>query len=179
MVAAPAQAQAPIGNRVAVRTAGMMHRAMAGVLDGIAVGGLCLVGVWVMTLQAPGSLTPAQGNLVDWAVDVINLRPGVAMLCAMVLAIGVILWHGVTGLIWGASPGKRALGLHLVDGRGSRPGPLRTLVHGLGRLVGTLAFGVGPLWGYVDPERRTLHDRIAGVYVVRGPVGAKDGRGHG
>ena len=72
------------------------------------------------------------------------------------------LWNSL-----GWSPGKRMLGLRVIDARGTRPGWQRGLRRAAFAVLSDL-----PLWlGYgvaaLDSERRTWHDRLAGTWVVR------------
>jgi uncharacterized RDD family membrane protein YckC len=75
------------------------------------------------------------------------------------------------GLFWGLSgrtPGQKLLKLRVVDVHGQRPGPPRIIVRVLVTFLGLLPGALGWLWTAFDREKRALHDRIAGTYVVRG-----------
>ena len=111
------------------------------------------------------ALPPSQWNLLDQWVDVFNTNPGLIGWPLAWLTVATVLWHFVTVTIWGASPGKRVVGLSLFDGQGQRLGPFRALVHAVMRPVTGACLALGPLWALADPERRTLYDRISGVYV--------------
>ena len=84
------------------------------------------------------------------------------------------LLQGITqfgyNLLWntkGWSPGKRVVGLRIVDAEGNPP----TFRHGLMRSLGTLLsgafFGLGYVWAIRDRQHRTWHDHIGKTYVVR------------
>jgi uncharacterized RDD family membrane protein YckC len=72
--------------------------------------------------------------------------------------------------IWGRTLGKWVAGIVVVDEKGRTPGVAvaisrevawKVIAYGLG--------GLGLLWIVFDKERRGLHDRLAGTYVVRVP----------
>ena len=67
---------------------------------------------------------------------------------------------------WRRAPGKRLLGLMVIDVYGERPGLARTLLRTSGYLVSAALFSLGFLWIGFDRERRALHDWLAGTYVV-------------
>lgn len=70
----------------------------------------------------------------------------------------------------GATPGKKLLGLQVVvpGQMGSAGiGQGRAFVRLIGYTLDTLTLGIGVLIMYTNPERRTLHDLIAGTVVIR------------
>jgi uncharacterized RDD family membrane protein YckC len=69
----------------------------------------------------------------------------------------------------GWSPGKRLLGLRVVNAQGVAPGMLRGLLRSLFTLGSELPFFAGQAWAFFDAERRTWHDHLAGTWVVRTP----------
>lgn len=77
----------------------------------------------------------------------------------------------VTLAFWvrrGATPGKLALGLEVVDiGTGERPTLRQAVIRYLGYLLSTLPLGLGYIWIALDPRRRGWHDMLAGTVVIR------------
>jgi len=78
----------------------------------------------------------------------------------------------------GVSPGKRLMSLRIVapavawphsDGllARSRPRVVRGLLRTTGQALGSLPLWAGFLWALWDPENRTLHDKLAGTWVIR------------
>ncbi len=68
----------------------------------------------------------------------------------------------------GATPGKSLLGLTVVTEAGETPiGYGRALLRLVGYTVSSFLFGIGFLLIAFSPDRRGLHDRIAGTRVVR------------
>ena len=71
-------------------------------------------------------------------------------------------------LLCGATPGKLAVGLKIVDAKtGKTPRPRQVLLRLLGCYLSMLPLGLGVFWIVVDRKKRGWHDRIAGTVVVR------------
>lgn len=85
-----------------------------------------------------------------------------------------VLWQ-FAGNVSGATPGKRLLGLRVVDARGETPGAGRSLARALGWLLSTPLASAGFLLALVHPRTRTLHDLLAGTYVVEAAPGRSSG----
>lgn len=85
------------------------------------------------------------------------------------LVLGSQVWLLLTA---GQSWGKRWLGLTVVDVQGARPEWQRLAVRELFRLVIACVAGMGVVLVLADaafvlgPGRQTIHDRLAGTYVV-------------
>ena len=82
------------------------------------------------------------------------------------------LWNSI-----GWSPGKRVLGLRIVDGEGNAPGVQRGFQRAVISVVSELAFLIGYAWASWDRQTQTWHDKAAGTYVVF--VGRRDERESG
>lgn len=67
-----------------------------------------------------------------------------------------------------ATPGQRALGLRVVDAAGARVTPLRALARHAAGALSWLTLNLGHALALVPPERRALHDFVAGTRVVQG-----------
>ena len=132
---------------VAWRPAGFWIRAAAWLLDAAAVA---LVSA-LLSLPFGGPRSP-RGSLV-------------ASAAAFVLGLLVPL---VGWSLWGTTPGKRALGL-VVVGPGDRRGlPVgRAVLRLVGYFLSALPFGAGFWIAGISPEKRTLHDHLAGTSVLR------------
>ena len=66
---------------------------------------------------------------------------------------------------WQATPGKRMLGLRVQALDGSRPRPARVLARQLGGAASWLTLNIGHALVALRPDRRALHDLIAGTRV--------------
>jgi uncharacterized RDD family membrane protein YckC len=58
----------------------------------------------------------------------------------------------------------------LLAARGGRPSSKRMLGWLAARVVGVGLGGLSLYWSLADRDRRTLHDRIAGIWVVQDPT---------
>ncbi|WP_077033563.1 RDD family protein [Pelomonas sp. KK5] len=131
------------------RPAGFAPRALALAIDALLLTALAAPLLWLAHGEA----------LARWS----DTRP-LSLLCnwglPAVYFVGFWSWQGTT-------PGKAAAGLRVVDAdTGERPGPLRSLLRGLGYIVSALPLGLGFLWAKFDGGGRAWHDRLAGTRVV-------------
>jgi uncharacterized RDD family membrane protein YckC len=119
--------------------------------------------------------------LIDWLIAIVILVPllvaGFGMrkvsldpadhswdlLVPMVVGVVVIgFWR-----YCGATPGKIALALKIVDARtGAAPGTLRLVVRFLAYFVSALPLYLGFLWIAVDRRKQGWHDKIARTIVI-------------
>ena len=140
--------------------AGIGARAVAKFLDGLIIGlpGVFLIGAIIAVL------TPAIAK---------NRGSAEGFIITMVAAIAVVAFAMVFFQIWclpkwGATPGKRIMGLRVVTTDGGSISWGRAI----GRFFGEWVNGLIPFWiGYLiaafDNERRTVHDHIAGTRVIK------------
>lgn len=120
--------------------AGFGLRLLAYLLDAVLFGGLALATFLV-----------TQDHLIAGAVNL-----------AGVLVI-TVCWA-----LAGTSPGKRALGLVIVDAEGeSRLGFACALKRAFGYLLSALPLGAGFVMVALGQDKRGLHDKIAGTWVYR------------
>ena len=76
-----------------------------------------------------------------------------------------VFWQFLWNLS-GGTLGKKLFGLRVVTAQGTVPGFFRSLVRAVGWLLSTPLANVGFLIALVHPRTRTLHDMIAGTFVV-------------
>jgi uncharacterized RDD family membrane protein YckC len=119
--------------------------------------------------------------LIDWLVVVVISMP------VIVLAFGAEYfsldperraWDIVTWLLigivvvgfWrycGATPGKLALGLKIVDAQtGARPTTGRLVLRFVCYLLSALPLYLGFIWIAIDRRKQGWHDKIAGTVVI-------------
>lgn len=85
-----------------------------------------------------------------------------------------LLWLGLPSALtlltwwaWQATPGKRLLGVRIVDAAtGGRASMVQLLTRYLSYLISALPLGLGFLWIAIDPQRQAWHDKLAGTSVV-------------
>lgn len=68
---------------------------------------------------------------------------------------------------WCATPGKKLLGMVVVDRNGRRISFARATARHFASFLSTLLFGLGYLMVAWSVSKRSLHDRIAGTQVMR------------
>lgn len=82
----------------------------------------------------------------------------------------LVLYFGIaTFLGAGQTPGKRLFRIRVVSTVHARLSFWHCLERALGYGASALEFGFGFLQFFIDPNRRTVHDRIAETIVVRVP----------
>lgn len=102
-----------------------------------------------------------------------------AMILGMLWVVSFLTVQGYLLATSGQSVAKRLLGLRIVDADGNPPGFSRTVIRREGSrlLLGAVPY-VGPLLSLADSlaiyadDRRTLHDHLAGTWVVRARAGS-------
>ena len=96
----------------------------------------------------------------------VSLGPSVVFWLTVVQCVPVIV-TGVMWAIWGTSPGKRALGLRIVDADTGEPMTIKqAAIRTLGYLLFFASGGIGFLWMLFNPRRQGLHDLMANTVVV-------------
>jgi uncharacterized RDD family membrane protein YckC len=146
------------------RVAGLGSRFLAWLID---------VGFWLLLVVA--------GFLVQIPLEM--ARPGVG-------SAVFLLWFFVAGILFsplfewlwqGQTPGKRALGLRVIELRGTSVSFLSALTRNLLRFVDffPLCYAAGATAGLCDPKQRRLGDWAAGTLVVHdqrqaGPIRVVD-----
>ena len=77
-------------------------------------------------------------------------------------AAAIVFWR-----YCGATPGKLALGMKIVDAStGQPPTTARLLVRFLAYIVSALPLYLGFLWVAIDRRKQGWHDKIAGTIVI-------------
>jgi len=132
----------------------------------------------------PGSvLLRAAGFLIDWAVVLVvaffiatsaGVGEGARVAVLLVTAsVYEVLFLAATS----TTPGKMAMRLEVRDRQGMRLQPDKAILRYLVFLVSILPFFAGAAvslaLALADPERRTLHDRVAGTRVVKAGRGSE------
>ena len=165
---APSAPQPVWSHAPAVRQyAGFWMRFWALVIDVIIIG--AVQGILFATLFG--------GTILNIIGEAMRGDPDPVSLVSQALPMAILARFGsfvLTGayytycwVTYGATPGKRALGLKVIDQAG---GPL-TWGQAIGRYLGTILsamiMGIGFLMAAFDDQKRTLHDRLAGTRVIK------------
>jgi len=139
--------------RVSGHYAGAFTRLLAFLVDWFAMSAIFSFFA-ALTVAAISLLTP-------WEVSRNGSWPWVA---AFVLWGFFYFWSSMA--IAGKTLGMALVGLRVVARDGSVMKPRQAFLRTLVMPLSVLALGIGALWILVDPERRALHDIIAGTVVV-------------
>lgn len=98
-------------------------------------------------------------------------KPGIGGLVFMGLSLGVplVVQAWLEAVPQGQSYGKHLMRVAVVGARTGQPGigAARSLARQLAKLLSGVPLGIGFLWMFVDPQRRTWHDLLTGTRVVR------------
>ncbi len=132
-----------------------------------------------LALFALGSLVPFLPMITMWAAESFLLRPETlppSLATKSFVAGGCgALWVFYAWYYWihgwarrGGTPGMRLLRLRLVDDLFRQPvGYARAWLRALGCLATVFTLGLGFLLVFIRPDRRALHDVLAGTQVVQ------------
>lgn len=142
---------------VTAEPAALWRRTGAWIADLALVGGIVVAFlVLAMAVIAPKNLTPAQ-QLMAVAVPGLALA---AILAFVYTTLFAFLWSGRT-------PGRRLMGIHLVDSTGHAPSPARALMRAVFSLVSFGLFLSGFWLALFDRHGQTLHDKLTRTFVVK------------
>lgn len=94
----------------------------------------------------------------------------VALACLAIAAAAAPWFIGFEASRWQATPGKRLAGLQVVASDGSRPGLARVALRFFAGAPSWLLLHLGHALAAWTPDRRALHDYLAGTRVVLAPA---------
>ena len=80
-------------------------------------------------------------------------------------AVALVYQVAAESTRWRATPGKRALGLAVVDAQGRGLGPSRALARYLASALSWLSLNLGHLMALAPPHHLALHDRVSATRV--------------
>lgn len=163
---------------IALLIGAALHRPLATGLDACsrALDGLTRAMAGSMQAAVDAGASP-MALLQAWLADptlhaaVVALTAALTRLLVLPMLAFALLslaWFaGFEGGRWQATPGKRLLGLQVIDDDGLPPGVLRAGLRQAAGLLSWLSLNLGHALAAVPPRHQALHDRIAGVRVVR------------
>lgn len=166
------------------RFAGFFVRANAFIIDNLILSVVGAIFLYIMSLAGMLDLNavseivnqyidnPGSTDLVSKALDL----PGMSTfftIWSIVQAIYFIVFHAV----WGATPGKKLLRIHVEMANGEKLSWAFSIFRFVASIVtqATLIFyGLGYLIVLIDPQKRALHDFIAQTRVVHNAIEQKE-----
>jgi uncharacterized RDD family membrane protein YckC len=149
-----------------VRASGFGRRFVAATIDGLLLASISTVVTFVTAVVLGAPLPRFREIGPDLLVAGILDRNPMAVGTLGLLAGLVILYHLFGVGMAGQTLGMRVVRIRVIASRGRPPGAVRGLVRVLALLVSVLPGGLGWLWAIFDREHRSLHDHIAGTYVI-------------
>ena len=168
------------------RYAGFFVRANAFIIDNLILSVVGAIFLYIMSLAGLLDLNavseivnqyldnPTSTELVSKALEL----PGMSTfftIWSVVQAVYFIVFHA----IWGATPGKRLLHIHVEMANGEKLSWAFSIFRFVASIVtqATLIFyGLGYLIVLIDPQKRALHDFIAQTRVVHNAIEQKENK---
>lgn len=155
----------------AYRYAGFWLRFAARLIDGTIVGILGLIITLPLTFRSIGSAISVNRPAALSVILAMLAVPGFASLIRLALGFAYEVYFLS---IRGATPGKLALGLKVIR---TDDGPISAGL-AIGRCFGLVLSAMFLMFGYfiaaIDPQKRSLHDRICNTYVIYAKVSAAE-----
>lgn len=154
---------------VRYRAAGFWRRLLAVLLDALFLGPF-----WLLSFVAIYGLAyrglPAMRQLTPdlFVAFLIEKDQFVGKAVLILMAFSALFYSFVFHALWGKTPGKRIVGIRVVDVYGQRIGFLRSFFRTIMACCSFVLLGAGLLWCAFDVKRRALHDHVAGTHVVVG-----------
>jgi uncharacterized RDD family membrane protein YckC len=125
----------------------------------------------------PSFIARAAAFLIDWAI-VLVLAAFLASSAGvsqndrfLVLVVVLSLYHLGFLIAISATPGKMALRMHVADPDGGKLYPDRLILRYLAFFVALPLFPISAYMVLTDPQRRAIHDRVAGSTIHPGRPG--------
>ncbi|MBZ0267159.1 RDD family protein [bacterium] len=118
-----------------------------------------------------GIVTAAIGFSIGLGAALRGAEPtGMTLASVLASAASILLPILYCVVYWtrkGATPGKTAMGIRVVNSDDQAPGGVQSLVRYFAYILSSLPFCLGYAWMIWDRENRCWHDIIAGTRVIR------------
>jgi uncharacterized RDD family membrane protein YckC len=143
--------------KISYKHAGFGKRALAYFID---IAPVVLITIWFIMPDLIGEIEIAleTGETID---D--NLASTFSWTILMI-------WIGICiageNSKWQASPGKKIVGIKVIDLDGSKPNQNQVIFRNMAKILSTLVFNAGYFWAIFDIQKQTWHDKIAKTFVV-------------
>jgi uncharacterized RDD family membrane protein YckC len=162
----PATLAGPI--EVRARPAALWQRITAFIVDGALVGGVLALYVGLAAALISPHAPATQLTGIDGVMARVHQLSSVLAPCvALALVLG-LAYTAAFALLWnGRTPGRRLLGIRLVDRTGLAPTPGRAITRAALSVVSFVPFLAGFWLALFDRRGQTLHDKLTQTFVVR------------
>lgn len=136
--------------------------AMSGDVAGLTYAG---VGSRFIALLIDGVILGVIGSVVGLIVDG-NAAATSGTSSLLSIIIGAAYFIGLIGSS-GMTLGGRVLGVKVVDANGQQPSYGTAAIRWIGSYVSAIILLIGYLMAFWDGRKQTLHDKMAGTFVVK------------
>jgi uncharacterized RDD family membrane protein YckC len=154
---------------VRARPALLWQRIAAFVVDAAVV--LLVLALYLAAAAALISPKGAPGPQVtgfDAFIARVHQLHAVLIPCAVLGLLLAVVYAAVFAILWnGRTPGRRLLGIQLVDRSGLAPAPTRAIVRAVLAVFSFIPFLAGFWLALFDRRGQTLHDKLTSTFVVR------------
>jgi uncharacterized RDD family membrane protein YckC len=154
---------------VRARPAALWQRITAFIVDGALVGGVLALYIGLAAaLISPHAAPTNQLTGIDGTMARVHQLSSVLAPCvALALVLG-LAYTAAFALLWnGRTPGRRLLGIRLVDRTGLAPTPGRAITRAALSVLSFVPFLAGFWLALFDRRGQTLHDKLTQTFVVR------------
>lgn len=153
-------------NALRVRVVGFWRRLLGGLVDLALTFPVLYLSFYVIDRITDLSVM-GQGSLRPEALLELVLRGGPGFYSLVGLTI-IILWlyEFLFVALRGSTPGLQLVKGRIIDSSGAAPHWTRAALRALAWLLSMFLLFLGVLWTAFDREKRGLHDRLAGTYVI-------------
>jgi uncharacterized RDD family membrane protein YckC len=169
----PSVTRAATENRLSIVVAGFWRRLVAGAIDALIVLPAWLLLAWLAGKLTGLALPAAHSATIDYWLDLFLAGDpalwGALGLGAAIAAVYLLVFQ----VTMGRTLGMRVMDLKVIDVFGDPPSAWRAGARTLGYFANLLTIGLGFVWVAFDPEKRGLHDWLAGTYVARDRRGGR------
>jgi uncharacterized RDD family membrane protein YckC len=154
---------------VRARPAALWQRLTAFAIDGAVV--LFVLALYLAAAAAlinPKDTTGPQLTGLDAFVARVHQLHAVLIPCAVLGMLLAVVYAAFFAILWnGKTPGRRLLGIQLVDRSGLAPAPTRAIVRAALAVLSFVPFLAGFWLALFDRRGQTLHDKLTSTFVVR------------
>ena len=105
-------------------------------------------------------------GVIGWVINTVfqNSMPALGSVLGLVVNVGYFVYFFTST---GQTPGAKVMGIKVIDGNGGLLSVGSAVVRVIGSWVSTIILFIGYLMMLWDGKKQTLHDKMAGSYVVR------------
>jgi len=154
---------------VRARPAALWQRITAFIIDGALIGAVLAIYIGLAAaLITPRGVPSTQLTGIDGLMARVHQLHSVLAPCvALALVLGLV-YTAAFALLWdGRTPGRRLMGIRLVDRTGLAPAPGRAIARAALAVVSFVPFLAGFWLALFDRRGQTLHDKLTQTFVVR------------